>query len=244
MTKLANKNTDCWHHYEIGNHPSTRQGGVTPTFYKNKFFVHIGVHIKCITNYSTYEKLSKNKSCIGCIALHGMAYYIFLNSFRSLEEFRKNPHVKIPPKSPSTNFQSLGKFKNLIFNSKTLFFAFGPADPVARSAFGPASPQTTPSPQAETVPAGPSSPRVGRFFVGNTFSLSDHAFPSRPPLPRLSVNRAPPVRSTPFPTLADPGRKFPRAAAPPRRCPTRRMPPSFYSPPSSLSPLNPLQTEP
>jgi hypothetical protein len=29
-----------------------------------------------------------------------------------------------------------------------------------------------------------------------------------------------------------------------RRCPAPRMPPSFYSPPSSLSPLNHLQTEP
>jgi hypothetical protein len=43
-----------------------------------------------------------------------MACYIFLKSLRSLEEFRKNPHVKIPPKSPSTNLQSLGKFKNPI----------------------------------------------------------------------------------------------------------------------------------
>jgi hypothetical protein len=41
-----------------------------------------------------------------------MAYYIFLKSLRSLEEFRKNPHVKIPPKSPYANFQSLGVFKN------------------------------------------------------------------------------------------------------------------------------------
>jgi hypothetical protein len=41
-----------------------------------------------------------------------MAYYIFLKSLRSLEEFRKNPHVKIPPKSPCANFQSLGIFKN------------------------------------------------------------------------------------------------------------------------------------
>jgi hypothetical protein len=40
----------------------------THFFYKNKIFVHIGVHIKCISNCSTYEKLSKNKSCIGCIA--------------------------------------------------------------------------------------------------------------------------------------------------------------------------------
>jgi hypothetical protein len=70
-----------------------------------------------------------------------MAYYIFLKSLRSLEEFRKNPHVKIPPKSPSTNFQSLDKFKNLIFLIQKFFFlAFGPADHAAHSAFGPASP--------------------------------------------------------------------------------------------------------
>jgi hypothetical protein len=41
-----------------------------------------------------------------------MAYYIFLKSLRSLEEFRKNPHVKIPPKSPCAKFQSIGIFKN------------------------------------------------------------------------------------------------------------------------------------
>jgi hypothetical protein len=68
-----------------------------------------------------------------------MVYYIFLKSLRSLEEFRKNPHVKIPSKSPSTNFQSLGKLKNPIFYSKRIFFSeFGPpglASPVlARSA--------------------------------------------------------------------------------------------------------------
>jgi hypothetical protein len=69
-----------------------------------------------------------------------MPYYIFLKSLRSLEEFRKNPHIKIPLKSPCVNFQSLGKFKNLIFNSEILFFAFGPADLVANSAVGPAGP--------------------------------------------------------------------------------------------------------
>jgi hypothetical protein len=74
-------------------------------------------------------------------ALHGMACYIFLKSLRSLEEFRKNPLVKIPPKSPSTNFQSLGKFKNPILIQKFLFFLiFGPAYPVARLASGPARP--------------------------------------------------------------------------------------------------------
>jgi hypothetical protein len=138
-----------------------------------------------------------------------MAYYIFLKSLRSLEEFRKNPFVKIPPKSPSTNFQSLGKFKLPIFNSDILFLAFGPADPAARLASGPASPPVAPSLQAEIVSAGPSSPRVGRVFVENMFSLSDHALPSQPPLPRLSVNRAPPVRFTPFPAPTDPGQKSP-----------------------------------
>jgi hypothetical protein len=50
-----------------------------------------------------------------------MAYYIFLKSSTSLEEFRKNPHVKIPPKSPCANFQSLGIFKNQIFIRKRIF---------------------------------------------------------------------------------------------------------------------------
>jgi hypothetical protein len=45
-----------------------------------------------------------------------MSYFIFLKYLRSLEEFRKNPHVKILPKSPCANFQRLGKLKNLIFN--------------------------------------------------------------------------------------------------------------------------------
>ncbi len=36
-----------------------------------------------------------------------MAYFIFLKYLRSLEEFRKNPHVKIPPKSICANFQIL-----------------------------------------------------------------------------------------------------------------------------------------
>jgi hypothetical protein len=60
-----------------------------------------------------------------------MAYCIFLKSLRILEEFRKNPCVKIPPKSPCANFQSLGKFKNLIFILKAFFSAFGPTSPAA-----------------------------------------------------------------------------------------------------------------
>jgi hypothetical protein len=89
---------------------------------------------------------------------------------------------------------------------KSFFFAFSPADLADHSASGLASPPTAPPPQAKTIPAGPSSPRVGRVFAENTFSLSVHAFPSRPPLPRLSDNRAPLVRCV-FPTaLANPDR--------------------------------------
>jgi hypothetical protein len=136
---------------------------------------------------------------------------------RSLEEFRKNPHVKIPPKSPSTNFQSLGKFKNPILIRKFLFFLiFGSTDLAARLASGPARPPAAPSPQAEIIPAGPSSPCVGRIFTGNTFSFSVRVFSSWPPLPCLSVKRAPLV-SYVFPTVpTDPGRFLPSPPGTPR----------------------------
>jgi hypothetical protein len=62
-----------------------------------------------------------------------MAYSIFLKYLRSLEEFRKNSHVKIPPKSPCANFQSLGIFKNQILFRKEFFCHFWPIRP-----FGPA----------------------------------------------------------------------------------------------------------
>jgi hypothetical protein len=74
-----------------------------------------------------------------------MAWHIsfFLKYLRSLEEFRKNPHVKISPKFPCANFQSLGKFKNL----SSSLSARLPLP--AHSAFDPAG------------PAGPSPP-IGR----------------------------------------------------------------------------------
>jgi hypothetical protein len=43
-----------------------------------------------------------------------MAYFIFLKYLDTLEDFRKNSHVKIPPNSPCANLQSLGIFKNPI----------------------------------------------------------------------------------------------------------------------------------
>jgi hypothetical protein len=63
--------------------------------------------------------------------MHCIAWHIifFLKYLRSLEEFRKNPYVKIPPKSPSTNFQSLGKFKTPIFIQKEFFLRIQPTRP-------------------------------------------------------------------------------------------------------------------
>jgi hypothetical protein len=63
-----------------------------------------------------------------------MAYFIFLKYLRSLGEFRKNPHVKIPPKSPCVNFQSICIFKNPKFYSEIILLSFQPIRP-----FGPAA---------------------------------------------------------------------------------------------------------
>jgi hypothetical protein len=110
-----------------------------------------------------------------------MAYYIFLKSLRSLEEFRKNPHVKIPSKYPCANFQSLGKFKNLIFNSEILFFAFGPADLAAHSTIGPAGPAGLSSPASRSPQAGPSQSAHARRWriCRSTLSPLIHAFRSQ-----------------------------------------------------------------
>jgi hypothetical protein len=107
-----------------------------------------------------------------------MTYYIFLKSLRSLGEFRENPHVKIPPKSSSTNFQSLAKFKNPILIRKFFFLAFGPADLAARSAFGPAGP-AGPLLSRRPKPTGrpkPFSPRLPWRILQNTSSSLNHAF--------------------------------------------------------------------
>jgi hypothetical protein len=79
-----------------------------------------------------------------------MAYFIFLKYLDSLEDFRKNPHVKIPPKSPCPNFQNLGIFKNPIFIQKKSSSDFGPATPALAHFFPQAAGSTL-------SPFGPSS---------------------------------------------------------------------------------------
>jgi hypothetical protein len=94
-----------------------------------------------------------------------MTYYIFLKSLKSLEEFRKNPHIKIPPKSPSINFPSLGKFKIQILIQKSFFFTFGPADFAAHSDFGPAG-LPLPRPRPADRPNSPRPSRPARACLG------------------------------------------------------------------------------
>jgi hypothetical protein len=99
-----------------------------------------------------------------------MAYFIFLKYLDSPEDFQKNPHVKIPPKSAPTNFQSQDIFKNQIFISKRIFPSI--------------------SPQSVQRPAGPSGlsaqPRPTSFFF-----LSQ---PVAPPSPLGLVLLADPAR--------------------------------------------------
>jgi hypothetical protein len=97
------------------------------------------------------------------VAKHGMVYFIFLKYLRSLEEFRKNPCVQIPHKSPCANFQSLDIFKNSIFIRKEFFFNFQPIRPFWPRAAKPAKPthQATPPlplPPSLTKPAAPPPP--------------------------------------------------------------------------------------
>jgi hypothetical protein len=73
-----------------------------------------------------------------------MAYFIFLKYLDSRDDFGKNPHVKIPPKSPCANFQSLGIFKISIFNQKRFFSTFGPIGLAASRRIRPFIPHSLP----------------------------------------------------------------------------------------------------
>jgi hypothetical protein len=172
-----------------------------------------------------------------------MAYYIFLKSLRSLEEFKKNPHVKIPPKSLSTNFQSLGKLKNLIFNSEFFFLLLArptlrPTQPLAQ----PAS-QASLSPQDETTPRRPIQPVRQWRLCGSTFSLLVRAFRAGR-FSLVSVSSGPWLSASSLTS----GRLSLAASPPPLGHPALpssapRVPPSHYHP-AFIPPLIPLLTPP
>jgi hypothetical protein len=152
-----------------------------------------------------------------------MAYYIFLKSLRSLEEFRKNPHVKIPPKSPSRNLQSLAKFKNPIFNSEILFPCFRPGRPCGPLGLRPSRPPLAPLLSRRPKPTGRPKP-LGHArhwrICKNMFSSLIRAFSHRRLLSLPSLTHGPhmsesssPLRR-PTPAVSPPRRRSP---APPLR---------------------------
>jgi hypothetical protein len=127
-----------------------------------------------------------------------MAYYIFIKSLTSLEEFRKNPHVKIPPKSPCANFQSLGIFKNQILFGKELSPSLS-AHPAFRPSLFFTGRFSLPSP---TGPQSPGQPRTPHDPTG-------HLLP--PPAPTPGAHGAatgrPRAASTVAPTPPPDGKK-------------------------------------
>jgi hypothetical protein len=171
-----------------------------------------------------------------------MAYFIFLKYLRSLEEFRKNPHIKIPPKSPCANFQSLGIFKNVIFIQKGIFFRIWPIRP-SPSRAGPLRPYATLSPLGPLGPSHvgincrkPYSLRLCALWQRRLLSLK-----SLPCGARLSTSSPSPRR----PTIAASSRRLwpPRAAQPPTSgCQARSSLHALI--PLLISPLNPSSSRP
>jgi hypothetical protein len=120
-----------------------------------------------------------------------MAYCIFLKSLRILEEYRKTSCVKIPPKSSCANFQSLGKFKNLIFIQKGFFLASGPTGPAASQPIQPFWPTQLRRPPSSyfakagrVSPPSRTPPRQGRPPPA-PWSGPDWSSPSLPPFTQL-----------------------------------------------------------
>jgi hypothetical protein len=96
-----------------------------------------------------------------------------------------------------SKFQSLGKFKNPIFNSEILFLDFGSADLAAHLASQPSQPTSHATPAGRNRPGQPIQPARRSRLRGKYVFHFGSRLPSRPPLPRLSVNRAPDVSSIP-----------------------------------------------
>jgi hypothetical protein len=150
-----------------------------------------------------------------------MAYYIFLKSLRSPKEFRKNPHVKIPPKSPSTISQSPAIIKNQILFRKEFFLHIRPNRPSGQAAHPASLPSQSTAPpfshrpraRARTIPAF-----VALAYLPKAVSSSSLCSPATTPSPSVTAKRAPPVSSIFHLASADPGHAVasPHLSRPPR----------------------------
>jgi hypothetical protein len=111
----------------------------------------------------------------------------------SLEDFRKNPHVKFPLKSPCANFQSLGIFKNPIFIRKRILFRFRPIWPSLARA-GPLCPI------GRRVHAQPIRPEQPWRICQKVYFLRLYTFRQRRLLSLMSLSCGPrPSASSPSP---------------------------------------------
>jgi hypothetical protein len=114
-----------------------------------------------------------------------MTCFIFLKSLRSLEEFRKNPHVKIPPKSSCANFQSLGIFKNQILFGKEFSPSLSAHPAFRPSLFFFTGRFSVPFPLGLGLPAGPAHPRGPTGHVSSSFRTeAERAWRRRRPASR------------------------------------------------------------
>jgi hypothetical protein len=116
-----------------------------------------------------------------------MAYYIFLKSLRSLEEFRKNSHVKIPPKSHSTNFQILAIIKNQIFFWKRIFLHFRPIRPSGQPAYSACRPMTPPGLHFPCPACRPTPPPGLRSVARPSWPAQGSRLPPRDAAPPSSA---------------------------------------------------------
>jgi hypothetical protein len=158
-----------------------------------------------------------------------MAYFISLKYLRSLKEFRKNLHVKIPPKSPCVNFQSLGIFKILIFYSKRNFLRIS-AHPAQPRPCRPATPRRSSAPRsAHLAQAALAYLPKGVFSSTLRTSAETHS------LSHVTAMWGLPVSSIPFPMPADRCRFSSLPPATPRRYSPRHHFP--LNPPLNLTPI-------
>jgi hypothetical protein len=165
-----------------------------------------------------------------------MAYFIFLKYLDSLKDFRKNPHVKIPPKSPCVNFQSLGIFKNPIFIRKITLLRFRPIRPSPARA-GPLCPV------GRRVHAQPIRPKQPWRICQNVYFLRLcafrqrrlHSFTSLPCGPRPSASSPSPLRPI---SLTSPLLLFTSGHSPPPVLQDRDANRSLHSP-ALIPPFNP-----
>jgi hypothetical protein len=171
-----------------------------------------------------------------------MTYFIFLKSLRILEEFRKNPHVKIPPKSPCANFQRIGIFKNQFLFGKE-FSPSLPAHPAFRPSHDPfsffCSGRAPLFPLGLGLTAGPAGPRAGGAPPSRHLPHRKTP-PATPPSPSLHarLKDGPHLSSLTFgpPEL---GRATTTSRRSPRRPALPRMPPELLPPHHHFPLLNP-----